>query len=592
MSAMQPRLMNRRAAVRLLLGGSGLAILAACSPSAPTTPAATQAPAAAKPAEATRPAAAAPPASGPAPVGGSPAAASPVAGSPVAASPVAAASPAASAASAAPAPAAAAKPTGAQPKSGGTLRIGQAGDIVNFDPHFYQFASSESVWLAYDRLIQYDLKFQPQPMLAESWDVSSDAKQIKFNLRKGVQFHSGREMTSDDVKWTLERIKDPKIGVGQFAAQATWFPTVETPDKNTIILKSDEPRPLMFDFFELLNIVDRTVLEGPDAQTKDSGTGPFVLTERAQGDRAVWQKNKSYWQSGKPYLDAVELKIGNDSQAMMTQLEAGAQDVMRTPTKQDFARLSKDPKYQGVVYPATVSGYAVGINTKTPPLTDKRVRQALSYAVDRKRYVDQMLAGVGKPVSLPWAEGFPMYDAEKANHYTFDLDKAKALLGEAGVSDLAIEILISPAYPEASDFCQMYQSDLAKIGVKLSITRQETAAWSDSVNNRKYPHLYYAGSILNLSPGTIFTVSRPVGPKNNNEGFENDHYVSLVNTLASEMDPAKLKPIYAELNDILLDEAFFNFMSPNLVIMVASAKVHDFTPTMHGRWLLTDTWLE
>src|SRR5262249_25629682 len=155
------------------------------------------------------------------------------------------------------------KRAAATPKSGGTLRIGQAGDIVNFDPHFFQFATSEGVWLAYDRLIQYDLSFRPQPMLAESWDVSSDAKQIKFNLRKAVQFHSGREMTSDDVKWTLTRIVDPKVGVGQFAAQATWFPTVETPDKYSIILKSEEPRPLMFDFFELLNIADRTVLEGP-----------------------------------------------------------------------------------------------------------------------------------------------------------------------------------------------------------------------------------------------------------------------------------------------------------------------------------------
>ena len=276
---------------------------------------------------------------------------------------------------------------------------------------------------------------------------------------------------------------------------------------------------------------------------------------------------------------------------MMLQLEAGALDVVRNPTKQDFSRLKADPKYQGIIYPSTVSGYAVGINTTTPPLTDKRVRQALAYAVDRQRYVDQMLAGVGKPVSLPWAETFPMYEASKVDHYTFNLDKAKSLLTEAGVTDLPIEILISPAYPEAGDFCQMYQADLAKIGVKLTIVKQETAAWSDSVNNRKYPHLYYAGSILNLSPGTIFTVSRPVGPKNNNEGFEDAHYAQLVATMASEMDPAKLKPIYSELNDILLDQAFFNFLSPNDVLMLSSAKAHDFTPTMHGRWLMTDTWL-
>ncbi len=184
-----------------------------------------------------------------------------------------------------------------------------------------------------------------------------------------------------------------------------------------------------------------------------------------------------------------------------------------------------------------------------------------------------------------------MYEASKANQYTFDLDKAKSLLSQEGITDLRLDMLPSPTYPEGSDFCQMYQADLAKIGVTLDIINLEQATWSDQVNNRKYRHLYFAASILNLSPGTIFSVSRPIGPRNNNEGFETEQYTKLVNDLTLEADPQKLKQIYSQLNDILLDESFFMFMSPNAVLMVTRANVQDVLPHLRGGWQLTDTWL-
>ena len=545
--------MTRRTVLQLVVSATGLGVLAACG----TPPAAPPAPTPAPPATtvATKAAAAAAPA----------------------ATQVAVVTPAA-------------KPATA-PRPGGTLRIGQLGDIVNLEPHFNQNTTSESTWLAYDRLTAYDTNFTPRPMLAESWDVSADAKRIKLNLRKGVQFHSGRELSSDDVKYTFERIRDPKVGVGQFALQGQWFQTVETPDKYTVILTADQPRPLVFDLLESLNIVDRQTVEGPDAATKSNGTGPFAFVEWVQGDHATWAKNKNYWQSGKPYLDTVQTMFFKDSTAMTLQLESGAVDAIRFPSKPDFARLSTNPSFKGLTYPANVSAYAVGAAVYTPPLDKKRVRQALSYAIDRKRFVDVILKGVGAPMSLPWAEGFPMYEASKANQYTFDLDKAKSLLSQEGITDLRLDMLPSPTYPEGSDFCQMYQADLAKIGVTLDIINLEQATWSDQVNNRKYRHLYFAASILNLSPGTIFSVSRPIGPRNNNEGFETEQYTKLVNDLTLEADPQKLKQIYSQLNDILLDESFFMFMSPNAVLMVTRANVQDVLPHLRGGWQLTDTWL-
>jgi peptide/nickel transport system substrate-binding protein len=100
------------------------------------------------------------------------------------------------------------------------------------------------------RLITYDDKLVPQPQLAESWDFSTDAKQLKLNLRKGVQFHTGREFTSNDVKYNLLRVRDVKIAAGTFTNQSKWFTTIDTPDKYTVLLSSDQPRPLVFDFLE------------------------------------------------------------------------------------------------------------------------------------------------------------------------------------------------------------------------------------------------------------------------------------------------------------------------------------------------------
>src|SRR5215471_3121073 len=174
---------------------------------------------------------------------------------------------------AAPAPAGGQTPSGGEPRRGGTLRSAVVGDPPGLEVHVLLPSLYETVWLVYDRLISYDDKLVPQPQLAESWDVNADATQIKLNLRKDVQFHSGREFTSDDVKYNLLRVRDPKIGAGTFVNQSNWFSTIETPEKYSVVLKSDTPRPLTFDLLEYFNIVDKEAMESADARGKAVGTG-------------------------------------------------------------------------------------------------------------------------------------------------------------------------------------------------------------------------------------------------------------------------------------------------------------------------------
>jgi peptide/nickel transport system substrate-binding protein len=119
-----------------------------------------------------------------------------------------------------------------------------------------------------------------------------------------VQWHSGREFTSDDVKYNVLRVRDAKLQIPTLRNQSNWFTSIDTPDKYTVVLTSDLPRPAIFDFFELFNQVDKDTMEGPNAKTASIGTGPFKFVEWVQGDHLTFDRNPNYWQTGRPYVDS------------------------------------------------------------------------------------------------------------------------------------------------------------------------------------------------------------------------------------------------------------------------------------------------
>jgi peptide/nickel transport system substrate-binding protein len=545
------RTLSRRAALQLFASGAGLALLAACGPAQQPT---------AKPTAAPPPAPAATPAL-------------------PAATTVSVSTPA--------------KPVAGAPKTGGTLRFAATADVPNLDGHQRSAALSDTVWTAFERLVQYDSAGKVQPMLAESWDVTPDFKQVKFNLRKGVQFHTGREMTSEDVKWNVLRVRDPKVGSGSYVTWSSWFTSIETPDKSTIILKSDGSRPTMFDFFEWLNIVDPVTMEGPDSKTKTIGTGPFVFVEWKQGESLTFAKNPNYWDSGKPYIDGFVARIVEPKSALI-QLEAGALDLLRTEAVEDIVRLKKDPAYQVVQHPFAGSFYEFGINTTVPPYDNKKVRQAFNHAIDRQRYANSLMQGLVKPLALFWSSTSPAFDAAKNASVPFDLDKARALLKEAGVTNLEADLLYIPAsYPVLTPFAQVYQADLAKIGVTLNIKPMETATWLAQVNGVQYNGLYVSGDSLgNYLPATPLGASPAWSPAKNNSGFKTERWTQLVDAVGTETDPAKQKQLYAEVNDYMIDEAWSIVFAERAVIWLTRGNIKNMNPTGRQSFIWKEVWID
>jgi peptide/nickel transport system substrate-binding protein len=481
----------------------------------------------------------------------------------------------------------------AQPKSGGTLRAATVGEFVNIDGHYYSPKAGLATWIMYDTLTRYDDELKVQPMLAESWEQTNDARQLTLKLRKGVTFHNGRDFTSDDVIYNFNRVTDVKITAGIISnfipPETTW----EAPDKYTVVVKSKNPWPAIYDWLEVVGILDKETTEGPDAKSKAIGTGPFTFTEWVQGSHVAYGKNKNYWQTGRPYLDGIRVSIMRDQQSMVSQLEAGALDLAMTPGLPDFVRLRNDPRFQGVLFPNAPNFYMIQANATLKPLDDKRVRQAFAYTLDRQRMRDTALSGIGDVKALPWAPGSPAYQPEKNGTYSFDLDKAKSLLQQAGVSNLELETVFNSGVAEQAAILQIWQSDLQKIGVTMKLNGMDSPALLPMWHNQTYKGFYIASDAwTNLQPITFFTSSSVARTSGNNGGYKNDTYTQKVNALALEPDEAKRKQMLSDLNDFFLDEGIVYPIATNIEKCLASNKVKDIGHRRIPLFKFTETWLD
>jgi peptide/nickel transport system substrate-binding protein len=440
-----------------------------------------------------------------------------------------------------------------QSRPGGTLRVAVISEPPNLDGFIQLGIIRDQLWMMFDKLIDIDQNGVPQPRLAESWEMAPDFTHLTLHLRQGVMFHSGREMTSADAKWNLDRTHDSTAGNGNLPPLFAFLKEVETPDSRTVVLHFDQAKPAAFDILNFVNVLDPQA----DAKQRPVGTGPFTFGEWASGDHLRVVKNPNYWEAGKPALDEVVFQFIRDPQAMVTALEAGTVDIVDPVPTTDAVRLQKDPSYHVVVSSNPAAINILGVNVITAPFDKKEVRQALNYALNRKRLVDVALSGFGEPRVLPWPTSSIAYDAGKAATVTFDPDKAKSLLSEAGVNGFSAELTYPTNTPEYARMAEIFQSDLASIGVNLTLKPLDPAAWNNYVVQTRGWGLSFAGAPpVNLHPSSV--LSRVwTSPANNINSFRDDAWTELAARVAAEGDPSKLKPLAMELDDYLLDQSWF-----------------------------------
>jgi peptide/nickel transport system substrate-binding protein len=290
----------------------------------------------------------------------------------------------------------------------------------------------------------------------------------------------------------------------------------------------------------------------------------------------------------------VIVSIHSDAQATVVSFEAGALDLISSglPTS-DFVRLTQDPGYATLLNDHTGTSWVMYPNCTRPPTptNNKLVRQALNYALDRQRMADAIWHGVQGPILLQWLPTSPAYDADKNHAIAFDLDKAKALLAQAGVGPTHLDVIYqSPAPSEVATMLQIYQADLATLGIDAGLKPLEAAGFNAARNAFDFDLDFGGFTVAHLLPPSQM-LGFAYGPDRNNSGFKDDTYSQLVNQVLTETDVNKQRALYSQLNDYLLDQSFVQHIVPVPERAVGQKNIRglrfDFQPAL----VLGEVWM-
>ncbi|HEX3816161.1 MAG TPA: ABC transporter substrate-binding protein [Mycobacteriales bacterium] len=362
-----------------------------------------------------------------------------------------------------------------------TLSVGATAEPPTLDPTASSAAAIPQVLLynVYEGLVKLDGKGKIQPLLAKSWTESADRRTYIFHLRAGITFSNGDPLTSTDVLFSFDRVIAPKSN-HPFKAQMAPVRTVTAAGPETVVVQLKQPsNNWLFSLTGTVGIVyDRNAI-GTIA-TKPVGSGPYTFRSWVHGTSITLDRNRHYW--GKPAeLDRVVFRYFSDPNAMNNYLLTDQLDVIsNVQAPQTIPEFSDRSKY--TVDDGTTNGEVVlALNNSRGPLRDKRVRQAINYAIDRKALVKTAWAGYGTligsmvPPTDPWYQNL-------SGRYPYDPAKAKRLLAQAGYAKGFSLQLKLPTLPYATAAGQVVASALGQLGIKVHISELEfPARWLDVV---------------------------------------------------------------------------------------------------------------
>jgi peptide/nickel transport system substrate-binding protein len=399
----------------------------------------------------------------------------------------------------------AARSAAAQGEAGGTLVIGKPYEATGYNPHTEANQTSWEIQaVVYESLVFLDDDLNPVPGLAESWETPDDQTYV-FHLREGVKFHNGREMTADDVFFSLQRVLtypeawwDTKMGPprqlesAEATATALGTPvagpevglTIEVTGPYEITATLSEPyAPFLASLTGTsVSIVPGAEVESGeiDLSTEMVGTGPFQLVEHIQDQRWVMSKFADYWQQDLPLLDEVVWQVMTDEAARVAALRAGEIQLTMFENPKMLDLLTGDPNVTTVVQAAT-NYYILFVNAKPPELSDERVRQAISLGIDREQIKDVALFGRAHATG-PIAAAFTQLarPLDQIPFYTRDVARAKQLLADAGYADgLQLQLLITPVLAATVPIAELMKTQLAEVGIAIEIVQRDLATFVD-----------------------------------------------------------------------------------------------------------------
>ncbi|GAA4725325.1 ABC transporter substrate-binding protein [Brevibacillus fulvus] len=476
--------------------------------------------------------------------------------------------------------------------NGGTeLIVAADQDPVGLDPQKVPAASSARIYgLVYDTLTKMDENMKIIPDLADSWQVAEDGKSITFKLHQGVKFHNGREMTAEDVKYSFERILNPDTG-SVAKSYFTSIDSIETPDPSTVVFKLKYPDAsiLANTTSSFAAIVPKEVA---DLNTEAVGTGPYKLDKMESGQYVILKKNPDYFQKDLPKVDTIKFQIMKDEAERMAAIRAGKVDVAQVSA--DTAKILEKSKNVTIKsYQSSEYSY-LGINVAKKPFDDVRVRQAISYAVDRNQIVqtvwkgEAVMSGPVSPAQTAWAVDPATFPSHK-----LDVAKAKQLLAEAGYPngfDTVIET--ASTYPDMIESAQVLQQQLKAIGINAEIKQLEWANYIETWKSKDMTMLV-GRNTSGIDPDRSLRYFFATDGTANVWNYSSKQLDDLVQKALQTTDEAARKQLYEQAQQLVVDEAPNLFLASPKNFYAVSERVEGFTPSIAGEpYALVNTSLK
>ena len=414
----------------------------------------------------------------------------------------------------------------------------------------------------YETLTKINPDGTVSPLLAEGWEVSPDLRTYTFRLRKGVKFHNGEPFNAQTVKFAFERAGDAKSTNKDKRTFAS-MERVAAIDDFTVVIINKEIDP---DFLFLMGQATAIIVEPKSAATNATqpvGTGPYQLENWVKGSSVTLRKWDGYRNAAAIKLKRASFRFISDPAAQVAALLAGDVDAFPRVTPRSVPQFKNNPKFQ-VLSAGSRAKTILAINNKKKPLDDVRVRRAIAAAVDRKAVIQGAGDGYGTRIGSHYVPGaFGYIDTTGVN--AFNPDRARALLKEAGVSNLELTITLPPP-PYARQGGEVIAAMLDKVGIKAKLQNVEWAQWLSGTYGAKN---YDLTIISHVEPFDLGNFAKPDYYWNYQSPKFNDLYSKYKNT-AREADRKKL---IADIQKLIADDCVHAFLYQPQWVSVANARV-------------------
>lgn len=488
------------------------------------------------------------------------------------------------------------------PAYGDTIIVGSIGEPSILIPMLASDSASHDVaGLVFNGLVKFDKDLSVIGDLAESWDISEDGLNITFHLRKDVRWQDGKPFTAEDVLFGYKTIIAPETPTA-YKEDYLQVKEVSIPDPYTFKVTYKKPFAPALTSWGNLTVLPKHLLKGKDITKSELGRrpigmGPFKFVEWKAGDSVILEANPDYFE-GRPYIDRYIYKIIPDQATMFLELQALNIDWMGL-TPLQYARQTDTPffrkNFRKYRYPSFAYTY-LGFNLKDPRFADKRVRQAIAYAIDKQEILDGVLFGLGSIATGPYVPNTWPYNPN-VKRYEYNPDKAVMLLREAGWEDsdgdgildkdgrpFEFTILTNQGNTLRIKTATIIQWRLAKIGVKVNI---RTVEWSTFINEfvdkRRFEAIILGWSIgLDPDQYDIWHSSKTGEKEFNFVSYKNPEVDELLEKGRRTFDIEERKRYYYRLQEILAEDLPYIFLYVPDALPIVNSRFHGIEPAPIG----------